>query len=154
MSRVISKEDVKTLLYRLKEQIDEYGELAHLGEYEIQELYTIAEGFTKYYISSMTENITDIDIFDKYLDSLELVYGSHKYFDRLPLIRQYYKEAEEVEQEQRKELNTEKKLYSKPQQKPQSSFNSYVSTVRNTSRYSNNDTCGGGSSSGSRRSSC
>lgn len=129
MKRVITSEELKELYHKLTRDIDDFSESNELRESEKEILNDIAEGFVKYYKTNYSTNKTDVEIFDKYFESLELVYDSRKNFDRLSTIKLYYRYAEDVESEQKDKLkNTTKRKTS--------SFNSYASSVRNTSSYS------------------
>ena len=153
MKRVITSEELKELYHRLTRDIDDFSESNELRESEKETLNDIAEGFVKYYKTNYNTSKTDVEIFDKYFESLELVYDSRKNFDRLSTIKLYYRYAEDVESEQKEKL---KKKESKPK-RTTSSFNETISS-RKTYSYSDFSTpsCGGSStrSSSSGRSYC
>lgn len=152
MKRVISSEELKELYHKLERDIEDFVENNELRASEIEILNDIAEGFVKYYKTNYNSDKTDVEIFDKYFESLELVYDSRKNFDRLSIIKLYYRYAEDVESEQKEKL---KKKESKPKRST-SSFNETVSS-RKTYHYSDFSTpaCGGSSTrSSSGRSHC
>ena len=147
MKRVITSEELKELYHRLTRDTDDFSENNELRESEKEILNDIAEGFVKYYKTNYSTSKTDVEIFDKYFESLELVYDSRKNFDRLSTIKLYYRYAEAVESEQKESIkNATKRNTTK---RKTSSFNSYASSVRNTSSYgySYSSGCDRGSSS-------
>lgn len=146
MKRVITSEELKELYHRLTRDIDDFSENNELRESEKEIINDIAEGFVKYYKTNYSTSKTDVEIFDKYFESLELVYDSRKNFDRLSTIKLYYRYAEAVESEQKESIkNATKRNTTK---RKTSSFNSYASSVRSvysSSGYGNG--CDRGSSS-------
>ena len=144
MERILTKAQIKIQIGRLESNADVIN----------NEVLFIAKSFFNYYLSQYDSTLTDIAILDIFEEDISNTFRAEivTAFLLLPVMKEFYDKAEEVKDKQY-EILAAKNAKSKPKAKPTSTFNSTVSSRRDTSSYSSSSSyCGSRSSSSPSRS--
>lgn len=145
MERILTKAQIKIQIGRLESNADVIN----------NEVLFIAKSFFNYYLSQYESTLTDIAILDIFEEDISNTFRAEivTAFLLLPVMKDFYDKAEEVKDKQYEILKA-KNAKPKPKAKPTSTFNSTVSSRRDTSSYSSSSSYCGSSSSSSPSRSC